>query len=539
MNRFNSISIRFKILIIVLIAMLGFSGLLFFDYLVTNENTSRLQKVKDIYFPTLERIDANLVRLDKIKETLNAAVTSAEIGMLEDTDELALKTRTAFDDIAKLDAETTNETHNLSALFDRYYTNAKQLTTGLVNETIKPEKIKSSVVKMRDSLTVYSKALTDFRLAGYERFTSNISDANDASEAALSIGLSVSLFVIVIVALSGFLIGLMIERNVMNVVDALDEIAEGEGDLTQRLDSKGNDEIGKLANSFNRFMSKLQPIIRQVSDSTLELSTSAERMTSISAENKTSSARQHQETELVASAMTEMTATVHEVARNSESAAMSAREANTEASKGQSVVAATIDSINQLANEVEAAADVIQRLEKDCVDIGSIMNVIRGISEQTNLLALNAAIEAARAGEQGRGFAVVADEVRTLASRTQQSTDEIQEMVERLQSGTTQAVNAMAKGRAQAHASVDHVARAGESLSVISNSVTIISEMNAQIATAAEEQTAVAEEINRNIITISDLGHHVTSSSEKAASSSGEISLMSSNLRNLVGRFKV
>ena len=539
MNRFNSISIRFKILIIVLIAMLGFSGLLFFDYLVTNENTSRLQKVKDIYFPTLERIDANLVRLDKIKETLNAAVTSAEIDMLEDTDELALKTRTAFDDIAKLDAETTNETHNLSALFDRYYTNAKQLTTGLVNETIKPEKIKSSVVKMRDSLTVYSKALTDFRLAGYERFTSNISDANDASEAALSIGLSVSLFVIVIVALSGFLIGLMIERNVMNVVDALDEIAEGEGDLTQRLDSKGNDEIGKLANSFNRFMSKLQPIIRQVSDSTLELSTSAERMTSISAENKTSSARQHQETELVASAMTEMTATVHEVARNSESAAMSAREANTEASKGQSVVAATIDSINQLANEVEAAADVIQRLEKDCVDIGSIMNVIRGISEQTNLLALNAAIEAARAGEQGRGFAVVADEVRTLASRTQQSTDEIQEMVERLQSGTTQAVNAMAKGRAQAHASVDHVARAGESLSVISNSVTIISEMNAQIATAAEEQTAVAEEINRNIITISDLGHHVTSSSEKAASSSGEISLMSSNLRNLVGRFKV
>ncbi len=539
MNRFNSISIRFKILIIVLIAMLGFSGLLFFNYLVTNENTSRLQNVKDIYFPTLERIDANLVRLDKIKETLNAAVTSAEIDMLEDTDELALKTRTAFDDIAKLDAETTNETHNLSALFDRYYTNAKQLTTGLVNETIKPEKIKSSVVKMRDSLTVYSKALTDFRLAGYERFTSNISDANDASEAALSIGLSVSLFVIVIVALSGFLIGLMIERNVMNVVDALDEIAEGEGDLTQRLDSKGNDEIGKLANSFNRFMSKLQPIIRQVSDSTLELSTSAERMTSISAENKTSSARQHQETELVASAMTEMTATVHEVARNSESAAMSAREANTEASKGQSVVAATIDSINQLANEVEAAADVIQRLEKDCVDIGSIMNVIRGISEQTNLLALNAAIEAARAGEQGRGFAVVADEVRTLASRTQQSTDEIQEMVERLQSGTTQAVNAMAKGRAQAHASVDHVARAGESLSVISNSVTIISEMNAQIATAAEEQTAVAEEINRNIITISDLGHHVTSSSEKAASSSGEISLMSSNLRNLVGRFKV
>lgn len=538
MNSFSSISIRVKILIIVLIAIIGFSILLFFNYMVTHENTNRLQNVKDIYFPTLERIDANLVRLDKIKGTLNAAVISAEIDMLEDADELAQQTRSAFDEITKLDAATVSEVKDLSSLFDHYYSNAKQLTTGMVNETIKAEKIKLSVEKMRDSLIAYSNALTAFRLASYKRFTGNIVDANNASEAALNIGLSVSLLVITIVALSGFLIGVMIERNVMNVVTALDEIAEGEGDLTQRLESKGKDEMAKLANSFNRFMDNLQPIIRQVSDSTRELSTSVEKMSSLSEENKISSARQHQETEQVASAITEMTATAHEVARNCENAAAAALEASSEASNGQNVVASTISSISQLANEVETAAGVIQRLEKDCGDIGAIMNVIRGISEQTNLLALNAAIEAARAGEQGRGFAVVADEVRTLASRTQQSTDEIQEMIERLQTGTAQAVEVMSKSRKQANTSVDHVSHAGESLTAIAKSINTISEMNTQIATASEEQTAVAEEIHRNVINISDLGHHVIISSEKAATSSGELSQMSRNLQSLIGRFK-
>ena len=229
MNSFSSISIRVKILIIVLIAIIGFSILLFFNYMVTHENTNRLQNVKDIYFPTLERIDANLVRLDKIKGTLNAAVISAEIDMLEDADELAQQTRSAFDEITKLDAATVSEVKDLSSLFDHYYSNAKQLTTGMVNETIKAEKIKLSVEKMRDSLIAYSNALTAFRLASYKRFTGNIVDANNASEAALNIGLSVSLLVITIVALSGFLIGVMIERNVMNVVTALDEIAEGGG----------------------------------------------------------------------------------------------------------------------------------------------------------------------------------------------------------------------------------------------------------------------------------------------------------------------
>jgi len=539
MKWFSSISIRIKILLIVLISVFGFIGVLSFNYLVTNQNAERLHNVKNVYFPTLERIDANLVRLDKIKETLNAAVASSEIDLVDDTDEMATQTRTAFDEISKLDSETADGIKNVSALFNDYYADARQLTTGMIEGTLKPQDTKLAVEKMRNSLNKYSRTLKAFRSASYDRFTQSINDAEEASITALEIGLVISLLVIVIVTLTGLFISMMIERNVMNVVETLDEIAKGEGDLTRRLVSKGNDEIGKLVNSFNAFIGKLQTIISQVSASTIQLSAAAEEMAAISEESKSSSSKQHKETGQVAAAMNQMTATVHEVARNAAQASQSANEANTETANGHTVVEETIDSINKLAGEVEKAAEVIQQLEKDSENIGTILDVIRGISEQTNLLALNAAIEAARAGEQGRGFAVVADEVRTLASRTQKSTEEIQTMIGNLQAGTAQAVDVMGSGRKQAQSSVDSASRAGESLGTIASSVTTISEMNTQIATAAEEQTTVAEEINRNIINISELGEHVISSSEMTASSSEELTRLSVNLQDLVGQFKV
>ena len=539
MNWFNSISIRIKILTIVVMALIGFSGLLIYNYQVTSENSVRLQNVKDVFFPTLERIDANLVRLDKIKEALNSAVASGEEDMIEEADDLAEETRAGFAEVAELDSETAAGVQNLVKLFDTYYANASKLTSGMVNETLKPHDMKQSVSEMTASLKNYSRTLDAFRTASYDRFTSSIADANTSSATALKIGGLVSVIVMVVVAIAGYLISSMIERNVMNVVKSLDEIAQGEGDLTLRLEASGNDEIGQLVNSFNAFISKLQVIISQVAASTTQLSTAAEEMASISEESKESSAKQHKETEQVASAMNQMTATVHEVASNAERAAQSAQEASTEASSGDSLVKETINSINALAAGVETAADVILKLEKDGENIGVILDVIRGISEQTNLLALNAAIEAARAGEQGRGFAVVADEVRTLASKTQQSTEEIQKMIEELQAGTMQAVEAMSSGQKQAVTSVENAVSAGSTLSTISTSVINISEMNAQIATAAEQQTAVAEEINRNIVNISELSHHVNNSLDMTASSSEELSRLSIDLQDLVGQFKV
>ncbi len=230
------------------------------------------------------------------------------------------------------------------------------------------------------------------------------------------------------------------------------------------------------------------------------------------------------EVDQVATAMTEMSATVHEVARNATEAAEAAQRADEETGKGKMVVSQAIEAIDLLANEVNDAAQVIHRLEQDSDEIGAVLDVIRGIAEQTNLLALNAAIEAARAGEQGRGFAVVADEVRTLAQRTQQSTQEIQNMIERLQSGAQDAVKAMEQGRSRAQVGVEQAAEAGVSLETIAQAVGTISDMNTQIATAAEEQSVVAEEINLNIVSISDMADKIAGESGSGGVDATQIS---------------
>jgi methyl-accepting chemotaxis protein len=245
------------------------------------------------------------------------------------------------------------------------------------------------------------------------------------------------------------------------------------------------------------------------------------------------------ETEMVATAMNEMAATAQEVAQNANSAAEAAEGADLEAQKGQQVVTATLREINTLAASVEEAARVIQKLESDSDAIGSVLDVIGNIADQTNLLALNAAIEAARAGEQGRGFAVVADEVRTLASRTQKSTQEIQTMIEQLQSGARNAVAVMAQGTERAKVSVEQATRAGSSLAAITTAVASISDMNMHIARAANQQGEVANEINSNLASITTSVEHTSHSSTQLNSASEELSGLAASLKSLVGHFRI
>jgi len=239
----------------------------------------------------------------------------------------------------------------------------------------------------------------------------------------------------------------------------------------------------------------------------------------------------------VATAMHEMTATIHDVAANAASAAHGAGEADAEARHGQRVVSETIKVIGELAAEVENSANVIQQLEAESANIGAVLDVIRDIAEQTNLLALNAAIEAARAGEQGRGFAVVADEVRTLASRTQQSTGEIQAIIQSLQGRAAAATQVMKAGRSKAEASVDKAGAAGDSLAKITSAVASINDMNTQIASAAEEQSAVAEEINRNVNTISQVAEETSASAESTSRASEDMARLVQRLQSLVMQF--
>lgn len=319
----------------------------------------------------------------------------------------------------------------------------------------------------------------------------------------------------------------------------LNDIASGEGNLTHRLPVEGKDELADLAVSFNAFVATIQDLVKQVAAATAQLAAASEQLSATSLETTQEVRRQQSETDQVATAMNEMTATVQDVARSASEAARSAQQTDEQASAGKDVVRLTIDSIQSLATEVEDAAGVIQRLSSHSEEIGKVLDVIRGIAEQTNLLALNAAIEAARAGEQGRGFAVVADEVRTLASRTQASTQEIQGMIEGLQGNAGKAVEAMEKGRVQARDSVEQAGRAGESLDAITAAVTNISDMNTQIASAAEEQTAVAEEINRNVANIGQSVDETARGSEQISRASEELARLAAELQNKVGQFRV
>ncbi|WP_372238583.1 methyl-accepting chemotaxis protein [Pseudomonas sp. 8AS] len=248
---------------------------------------------------------------------------------------------------------------------------------------------------------------------------------------------------------------------------------------------------------------------------------------------------EHAAVDQVSTAATEMSSAVHEVARNAQQAADAARSAETQSREGAQVVGATIQAIRQLAHEVESASSTIQTLEQETANIGAVLAVIKGIAEQTNLLALNAAIEAARAGEQGRGFAVVADEVRALAARTQDSTKDIQQMIERLQIGVQNAVKAMHTGSEKARDSVERAAGVDGALSATGDSVARINDMAAQIATACEEQSSVTEEIARNISDIRDLSNEAALTSEQSTQASARLSELSSGLAQLVGRFRV
>ncbi|WP_213608885.1 methyl-accepting chemotaxis protein [Pseudoalteromonas sp.] len=328
-------------------------------------------------------------------------------------------------------------------------------------------------------------------------------------------------------------------KPIHRMVQSLDDIAKGEGDLTRRLEIDTHDEIGQLGESFNLFVSKLHSIISGVVDVTSDVKTASSDINTQTLLIEDKLLKHNHETELVVTAITEMSATSHEVAQNTTQVAVSTQAATKEVANAQDCVDVSLSEVSNLMGEINQAAEQVNSLSEQSKKINSVLSVIGGIAEQTNLLALNAAIEAARAGEQGRGFAVVADEVRSLASRTQDSTLEINEMLSELHNLVTAAVGAMQASQQSCNRSVESSRAISESLGAVTTSVTAINDMSTQIATAATEQSSVTEEINRNVYAIQEIVNELTQSSKTTSSVSQHLAGRGQNLGDLVGQFKI
>ena len=352
-----------------------------------------------------------------------------------------------------------------------------------------------------------------------------------------------ALLVAAVAALLGLLLVWLtatgVTRPINSVAAMLKDIASGDGDLTQRLAYSKKDELGELVTWFNRFLDKLQPTIAQIKQSISEARGTADQSSAIARQTSEGMQVQFREIDQVATASNEMSATAHDVANSASNAASAARGADQSAREGMSIIEQSTRDITTLANEVSKAVSEVEALAVNSEQIGSVLEVIRSIAEQTNLLALNAAIEAARAGESGRGFAVVADEVRNLAKRTQDSVEEIRQVIERIQSGTRGVVATMHSSQQQAQSNAGQIHQAVQALGKISDAVTVISDMNLQIASAAEQQSAVAEEVNRNVSAIRTVTETLTGQATESAAISSQLNALASQQMKLMDQFKV
>ncbi|MFT4807227.1 MAG: methyl-accepting chemotaxis protein [Paraglaciecola sp.] len=539
MNFLTKMSIAQKLFLIPIIGTVGFLIYLGITTATALKNVDLLENVIEVQYPALDLTKSALVKMENVKVTLSSAVTTGDMETLESALNYAKETQTMLQNIKSIDPDLSAKINDILKSFNDYYSLAFDVSKSMIEGTADYAKLGVLSTTMNNNYDNAFENLTKFREVRTKAFQTDIQKASDSGQSTVVIGGVMAILTIILLFATAVPIVNGIKGSIVQVVNSLKDIAQEDGDLTVRIISTNQDEIGDLVHWFNQFMEKLQGVVKDIVNASLPLSQLAQNLNQLTDDtNKTIDIQQRSASQ-AKTAVDEMSNSVSAVAESAAEAASAAGDASSAADDGQTVVNHTVQSIQELAANVQDTAEVIRKLEDDSNQVGVVLDVIKGIAEQTNLLALNAAIEAARAGEQGRGFAVVADEVRTLASRTQQSTEQIQKTIEQLQNAARSAVDVMAKGTEQATTSVETANKAGASLAVITETISRITSMNDQIARSTGDQQNVARIISNNVDEIHSRTEETAASSKELASVSSELAQLAKHLEGIAKQFKV
>lgn len=541
---FKSIRAKFSLMFIAIAAVLIFISI--FDATRNHQILNQLQEFSQRFNPATSAIlnadrdlyQAQLSEVILLDDQLTPEQRQKEIVNWQENVDQAKDRMLQFRQILADHSMVTDATKGFDEQFESWYQ-----ASSTVVKAVEQQDYPNAIMLHNQYSKKEFKALRNIYNAAGEAADERVKQLDTMISERSTSQNRMSVAIAVLVALFALIMAYFGPKTIVDAINditnRINDIANGDGNLTQRIKIKRDDEISSLANSFNLFVEQLQKMIISVSAQTKEVNSSVELLSQKSSLTLTISTDQAQFVETIVTAVNEMSAAVREVARNAMDTATEINQVNDQTIEGKRVLGLSVDQIGQLSKSVKQAVTVIEKLSENSTNIASVLDVIRGIAEQTNLLALNAAIEAARAGEQGRGFAVVADEVRTLASRTETSTQDIQKMIEKLQLGVLDAVKTIEAGAALTDSTVSLTAQTQNALDEILSSTSRVNDMSTQTATATEEQTHVSEEINRNLTELSNKTlhcHDVINETQKIAQTTQAIC---NDLQQEVSRFKV
>ncbi|MEP1743152.1 MAG: methyl-accepting chemotaxis protein [Kangiellaceae bacterium] len=539
MDVVRRLSVQTKILVIPVFGAIGFLVYLLTSMSAMSDNVVLLKNAKDVQFPLLQISERSLIALDNIKIKLSDAVSMGEEEQLQQASQLYTTLKEQLNKAASIDSEIGAEVNDISSQLDSYFQHAYSLSKGMLDETIDFSTVGESSTKMSKLLADLQENLKSFNQRRSQDFLQAFVTVEEDTESTNSIGIIIGMTTIVLLFAVAIPISLSIKSSLTDIIGSMKNIAEEDGDLTVRITTQNQDEIGDLVFWFNSFIVKLHNAIDQTVGTAKPLAKAADTIRELTHRSQIIFEEQQASAEQSKLSVEEMNQSVERISQNAQQASESAGEATTEANKGFEVVQETVSSISQLADNITDSSTAVNKLEQGSNKVNVVLEVIKGIAEQTNLLALNAAIEAARAGEQGRGFAVVADEVRNLASRTQESTEEINVILDELKSAADDAVSKMELSQNMAENSVTNANLAGDSIQGITTKIVKIDKMNQEIADDTKYQSEVSHSLVKKVSAIQEKTSESNKASAQLDEASSQLSELAGVLETITSQFKV